>query len=116
MFLHLGAIMCDQKITSRLEQLLAVTPWRTDERNSTGQSFERANRRNPSQRIDIRPARNVNSDFVAREHFRNAIIRDPATILDAGPLQQFPRILRVADAEDFGPELELTDRLNQKLG
>src|SRR5438105_11677405 len=101
MSLHLRAIARDQKITPRFEQILAVNPGRTDQRNSAGKGFERANCRNSSQYLYVRPARNMNGYFITRENFRNAVIRYPATVFDAGSSQQFLRILRIPYTEDL---------------
>src|SRR5581483_4616038 len=112
--LQLLAVARDQEIGPRREEPLAVLPGGGDQRNAAGKGLKRPDRRDAGERFDVRPPRDVDGGAEPGEDGGNLIIRKPAPVSDSRPRQRRARLLRVADAEDFGLQSERPRRLQEK--
>src|SRR5215217_3645497 len=115
MSLHFGAVTRDEIIFARSEQMFRVLPGRANQRNAAGKRFEWPDGRNPAERFDVRPSRDMHGDFVAREHFRGSVIRQPATVLNSRLVQKRARRLRVTNAVDLCPQSKSGHRFDEKF-
>src|ERR1043165_9696196 len=88
-------------------------PWRTDEGNPTGKSFERSNRRNAGKLFDIRAARNAQRYARAREYLRHFVVWQPAAITNARACERCDCIIRITHSVRFGIQSQLPHWLHQ---
>src|ERR671936_552703 len=115
MLFHLRAVSCDEVIASGLKQLLDIGPRRTDEWNTAGECFKRANCRNPGEQLNVWPPRNMNRDFDPRETLRHTVVRQPTAVADAGIPKQLECVLWITNAEYLCAEAERLDRFNEEF-
>ncbi len=112
--LHLVAVPGDEVVTARREQPLRVAPRRADERDGAGHGLERPDGRDPRERVDVGPPRDVDCHPCPRERLGSAVVREPAPVLDPAASSAARALLGVAHPVDAGGEAEIARRADQE--
>ena len=109
---HLGAMSCHEKVATGREQSFGIVPGRADQRNTARQSFERTNRWNPGEFVDVWPSRNVQRHARSGEDLGHPVVRQLTAITNACACEGRDCVIRIADAINLRIQLQVFNRFN----
>src|SRR3954453_12358555 len=112
---HIGGVASKQEVAAGPNEVLPVVPRPRDHRDAAGHRFERADGRDAGEGPRVWPPRNVDRHAILGEHFGDAVVRQPAAVLDPSGFELFQRGLRVADAVDAGLQPERPHGADEEL-
>ncbi len=113
--LHVGAVVRDEEIAARREQVFAVRPRSADERNAARERFENTDGGNAGQRFGVRSARNVHGHAIARRRHPARASSGDNRDSRCRPRRAVAGVLRIAHAVQARGKMQRADRFDQEF-